>query len=287
MDNKFKLLIIHGDYMQNSYQFIHLETYSEIPRKHSKRPSAEAVARECQRKDESYPHITSVNEPDLLYGIQPLEALSDAKKLIKQCEDPLGRKIRKDAPIISFGVASIKVESTPQNWKSDEVQKWIGDTIEFLKKRFGDSFVSIISHSDERFCHLHFVLTPKLTKSGSIDLASFHPGLAAQRAIKINKKSIKDHAYKSAMREFQDQYYKAVGLKNGQLRFGPRRRRLTRKEWYSQRQHGALLSKLFSDQASKISSLTKKLNKAKCMLKSVFTSKLMSDNNNSFEERGV
>tara|TARA_R110000772_G_scaffold268578_1_gene396573 strand:- start:4192 stop:5013 length:822 start_codon:yes stop_codon:yes gene_type:complete len=273
--------------MKNSYQFIHLETYSDVPKKNSKRPSAEAVARECQRKDESYPHIASANEPDLLYGIQPLEALSNARKLIKQCKDPLGRKIRKDAPIISFGVASIKVESTPENWQSDEVQKWIEDTIEFLKQRFGDSFVSLCSHSDERLCHLHFGIVPKLNKNGSIDLGSFHPGLAAQRAVKINKKSAKDHAYKSAMVEFQDQYYAGVGIINGQLRYGPRRRRLTRKEWHSQRQYGALISKLFNDQASNISLLTKKLNKAKEMLKSLFTSRIVNDKTNSFQEKGV
>jgi hypothetical protein len=270
--------------MQNSYQFIHLETYSDVPRKHSKRPSAKAVARECQRKDESYPHIATANESDLLYGIQPLEALSKTKELIKKCKDPLGRKIRKDAPIISFGVASIKVESTPENWQSDEVQKWVEDTIDFLKQRFGESFVSLSRHTDERFCHLHFAIVPKLNKNGSIHLGSFHPGLAAQRAVKINKKSAKDHAYKSAMREFQDQYYEGVGLKNGQLRFGPRRRRLTRKEWYSQRQYGALMSKLFNDQASNISSLTKKLTKAKNMLKSLFASKIVNNKTNSFQE---
>jgi hypothetical protein len=272
--------------MQNSYQFIHLETYSDVPRKHSKRPSAEAVARECQRKDESYPHIATANEPDLLYGIQPLEALSKTRKLISHCKDPLGRKIRKDAPIISFGVASIKVESTSENWESDEVQKWVEDTIEFLKQRFGDSFVSLCRHTDETYCHLHFGVIPKLNASGSIDLSSYHPGLAAQRAVKINKKSAKDHAYKSAMGKFQNEYFLAVGIKNGLLRYGPRRRRLTRKEWHSQRQYGALISKLFNDQASNISSLTKKLNKAKNMLKSLFTSKIVNDKTNSFQEKG-
>jgi len=51
---------IHGEnmYKNNSYQFLHLETFALKPRKNTKRPSAEAVARECQRVDQSYPYIT-------------------------------------------------------------------------------------------------------------------------------------------------------------------------------------------------------------------------------------
>lgn len=267
MDIKNKFLTIQGDKMQNSYQFIHFETYADVPRKNSKRPSAEAVARECQRTENSYPHITSPQEPILLYGVKPLEALEKAKLLAANSKDRLGRKIRKDAQIIGFGVASIKVESTLENWHSREVQLWVNDTKKFLKEQLGDSFVSLEAHLDERWIHLHFGATPKLNDDGSINLTSFHPGLEAQRACKSTKKSTKDYAYKSAMRTFQDNYYASVSLKHGQLRFGPKRRRLSRAEWYAQRNYAALLAKIFNTQNELIGSLKNKLKKAKVMLR--------------------
>jgi hypothetical protein len=252
--------------MNNNYQFFHIETYAIKPKKGTLRPSAESVARECQRIEQSFPHITAPQKPELLYGIDTLNALSQVVELTKDFKDPLGRKLRSDAQIISFGVASIKVESTDENWESDEVKKWVQDTIDFLKNRFGDSFVSLVKHSDEKYCHVHICIIPKLDENGRLDLSSFHPGLAAQRLSKAKTKSAKDHAYKEAMRTLQDEYYEAVGIKNGQLRYGPRRRRLTRKEWYNQKRYAKLVSNLFNEQASIISSLGSKLDKAKNML---------------------
>lgn len=262
--------------MQNSYQFLHMETYADKPQKSSNRPSAEAVARECGRADHSYPHIHAPQQPELLYGIEPLAALNNVRDLIKSCKDPLGRKIRSDAQIISFGVASIKVESTPENWELPEVKKWLRDTESFLKKRFGNSFASLIKHTDERFCHLHFCTVPQLDENGSLDLNSFHPGLAAQRAVASNSKSAKDHAYKQAMRELQDEYFAEVGLKNGQLRYGPRRRRLTRNEWHAQKRYASLITSIFREQSDIISNLSSKLEKAKDMLTKLIAEKIPS-----------
>ncbi|MDO6426112.1 plasmid recombination protein [Thalassotalea sp. 1_MG-2023] len=261
---------------KNSYQFLHMESYALKKRKNSKRPTAEAVARECQRTEHSYPHIQKPEKPELLYGIKPLEALDRLHGLIKNCKDPLGRKIRSDAQIVSFGIASIKVESTPENWELPEVKKWLEDTENFLRQRFGDSFVSLVKHSDERFCHVHFCIMPRLNDDGKLDLNSFHPGLAAQRAIKSNSKSKKDFAYKEAMRELQDQYFEDVGLKNGQLRHGPRRRRLTRHEWYAQKRYANLISNIVNEQSELIYKLSAKLEKAKHMLTNLITSKIPS-----------
>jgi hypothetical protein len=252
--------------MNNSYQFFHMETYAIKPKKGTLRPSAEAVARECQRAEQSFPHIENPREPDLLYGIQPLDALAKISELIKYSKDSLGRKLRIDSQVISMGVVSVNVDSTDEAWESDEVKKWIQDTTDFLKNRFGDSFVSLLAHKDEAKCHLHLVILPKVSADGSLDLNSFHPGLAAQRACKATTKKAKDHAYNEAMRTLQDEYYAAVSIKNGQLRYGAKRRRLTRKEWYNQKRYAELVSNLFNEQASLITSLGSKLDKAKNML---------------------
>ena len=257
--------------MNNSYQFFHLETYAIKPKKGTLRPSAEAVARECQRAEQSFPHIKNPKEPEVLYGIQPLDALAQTRELIKDCKDTLNRKLRADSQVISMGIAGVKIENSDLAWESDNIKRWLQDTTDFLKNRFGDSFVSLVKHSDEKYCHVHICIIPKLDENGRLDLNSFHPGLAAQRLSKAKTKSAKDHAYKDAMRTLQDEYFQAVGLKNGQLRYGPKRRRLTRTEWYAQKRYASLVSKIFNDQTSLISTLGSKLEKAKNMLTQLLT----------------
>lgn len=262
--------------MNNSYQFFHLETFADKPRKGSKRPSAEAVARECQRVEQSFPHISNMKPAELVCGINPVDALEKVRNLVRRCKDPLGRKIRSDAQIITFGVASVKVESTPENWELPEVKKWLADTEQFLKNRFGDSFVSLIKHTDEKFCHIHFCIIPQVNQGDVLDINSMHPGLAAQRSVKSGSKNIKDHAYKEAMRTIQDEYFEQVGIVNGQLRYGPRRRRLSRKEWHAQKRYAQLVSNIFNQKDDLIKSLNLKLEKAKNILAKVFPSKVSS-----------
>lgn len=259
--------------MNNSYQFFHLETYAIKPKKGTGRQSAESVARECQRLEKSFPHIKNPQEPELLYGIQPLQALEETRELIKNCTDSLNRRLRIDSQVISYGFLSVKVKPTKENNESFFIKKWEKDTIDFLKNRFGDSFKSCVKHLDEEFIHVHICITPKLDENGGLDLNSFHPGLAAQRACKATTKKAKDHAYKEAMRLLQDEYYAAVSIQNGQMRYGVKRRRLTRKEWYNQKRYAELVSNLFNEQASLISSLGSKLDKAKNMLTQFLASK--------------
>lgn len=256
---------------ENSYQFFHLETYAIKPKKGTNRQSAESVARECQRLEKSFPHIKNPQEPILLHGIQPLEALEQTRELIKNCTDSLNRRLRIDSQVISYGFLSVKVKPTKENNESFFIKKWEKDTIDFLKNRFGDSFKSCVKHLDEEWIHVHICITPKLDENGDLDLNSFHPGLAAQRACKATTKKEKDHAYNDAMRTLQDEYYAAVSIRNGLLRYGAKRRRLTRKEWYNQKRYAKLISKLFNDQTSLISTLGTKLEKAKNMLTQLLT----------------
>jgi hypothetical protein len=264
--------------MNNSYQFIHIETYCDKPRKNSLRPSAEAVARECQRLEHSFPHINTPLPPELIYGIEPLDALNEVRGHLKNCKDSIGRKIRSDAQIIAFGVASIKIESTPENWESEEVKKWVKDTISFLEKRFGSSFVSATAHKDETWCHIHFGTKPKVGGNGLLDFTTFHPGLAAQKSVTIKSKKAKDFAYKEAMKIFQDDYFSAVSIQNGLLRHGPRRRRLSRKEWFSQKRYAELISKLFNEQSSLIQTLSSRLERAKNILTDLISTKIGNKN---------
>lgn len=245
--------------MDNTYQFIHIETFADRARKGSSRPTAGAIAREAARAEKSYPHIKCPAPPLQLFGVSPLVALEKARKVVERCKDARGRKIRADAQFISFGVASIKVESTEENWKSQKTKAWLEDSVKFLAQKFGENLASVVAHTDERWIHIHFCITPSVNSESKLEVAHLHPGLAAQKKLKSNSKKEKDQAYKEAMRSFQDEYFEAVSVKNGLLRFGPKRRRLTRVERHSQKRLAKLLQSIHKKQLLKIELLNKKI----------------------------
>jgi hypothetical protein len=70
-------------------------------------------------------------------------------------------------------------------------------------------------------------------------MSEIHDGIRARNECKGGY-SKKAHAYKQAMREFQDSYYEDVGSKLGLTRLGPRVQRLTRKEWKAQQKQAQM-----------------------------------------------
>jgi len=88
----------------------------------------------------------------------------------------------------------------------------------------------VIAHHDESHPHLHFYVVPEPGQR----FETIHQGKAAAAAAKQQpgtKKGGENQAYKQAMREFQDEFFDAVGIENGMTRIGPGKRRLTREEW--------------------------------------------------------
>lgn len=83
-----------------------------------------------------------------------------------------------------------------------------------------------VRHTDEKFPHLHiFAVAP--------DARRLHPGLAAAKSAENCGKTGKDlgKAAADGLRAAQDRYYDAVGQYAAQARLGPRRSRLSRKDW--------------------------------------------------------
>lgn len=100
----------------------------------------------------------------------------------------------------------------------------------------------MIRHEDEAHNHLHaYALPPDRAMKASL----LHPGQVAKSAVlsagprlgEDQKSVIKrsDHAYKAAMREWQDGYHQAVAVPCGLTRLGPAKRRLTRAEWQAEK----------------------------------------------------
>lgn len=175
-------------------------------------------------------------------------------------------------------VSSLKLAPTPENLALPEVKAWIKRTHKFYQNQFGSGYKSLCLHVDESFLHIHAYHLPSYDENMVIDLGSVHPGYAAQRRLPKNaSRTHKNKAYNEAMRKFQDDYYEQVGAPCALLRHGPRRRRLTRGEWLSEKRHATVLQKLIQSYESSNATLKSKLKQVITMLKT----ELLSGRNNN------
>lgn len=240
---------------KNSIQFIHASTLANVPR--GKMPSTKFVTDEVGREPYACLHIENPNKPQVLYGCTPQEVYKKLQNIIETCRDPLGRKIRSDRQILCSGVFSVQLEATASNLQSKQFKAWVKKAHKFLLKEFGNQYVNLTLHADEgKYIHCHFFVLPSI-KDGQLDISKMHPGLAAQEALRGSKptKKEKDIAYKQAMGKFQNSFFEKVSAECGHMRYGPRRRRLTRKEWHTEKNNANLLQKVIEAKNSRIEAL--------------------------------
>lgn len=139
--------------------------------------------------------------------------------------------MRADTPVMLAGVASYphtvdEVKASPE--LQAEYKEWQQDVLKFLQKKYGKSLLSVVEHTDEPHPHLHFYAVPEAGKG--FNAKNLHDGFKAGFEAKKDAK-LQRELYNNAMRGLQDAYHAEVGVKHGQARLGPRRRRLTRAEW--------------------------------------------------------
>lgn len=211
------------------YQFIHVESYARSAPKTAKTTNSgkagkniNYVIAEANREAGAHPHIADPDAPTLLYG-QPLTNIEPmAEEWASSVTDAAGRKIRKDGLCLLAGV--ISAPSDIKNW-----DKFKNESVAYLQNKYGDCLKTVIEHTDESHPHLHFYVIPELGEK----FETVHEGRAASAKVKAEGglKGEQNQAYKAGMREFQDEFYSAVGMQNGMTRLGPARRRLTREEW--------------------------------------------------------
>lgn len=216
------------------YQLIHVETYAKVSTKKGK-PSMVSVVNEAMRVDGYCPHVYRPQKPEVLYGLNPLKLPEIAQKRAAQAKDKQGRKLRKDTPLLLAGVISIGVDSVVNF--SDFVKLSIG----FLRKKYGQNLMSAVLHLDEEHPHIHFYALPNLIDK-QFTMAEIHDGIRARNECEGGY-SKKAHAYKQAMRVYQDSYYNDVSSKLGLTRLGPKVQRLTRKQWKAQQKQAQVFSK--------------------------------------------
>jgi hypothetical protein len=217
----------------SGYQFIHIETYAKVSTKKGK-PSIQSVVNETMRSDGYCPHVDQPQCPEILYGLDPMKLPQIALDRANKAKDKQGRKIRKDAPLLLGGVVSIGADSDAN------FSDFIKCSISFLRNKYKQNLASIVLHLDEGHPHLHFYVVPSV-KDGGFSMAEIHDGIKARNECNGGY-SKKAHAYKSAMRAFQDSYYDNVGSKLGLTRLGPRVQRVSRKQWKAQQKQAQALS---------------------------------------------
>ncbi|EPF9726322.1 plasmid recombination protein [Vibrio fluvialis] len=213
------------------FQFITVEHYSYNASKDYKRQSARNVAAEADRFALACPHINNLRQPVRLYGCSANEAVDEAEKIFKSAKDKLGRKIRKDANILLAGVTSYPVPIAELTPNDESLKIWIKLNLQFFREKYGELYKSAIAHVDEKYFHIHFFVLPEVNENNVLNFASIHDGIRARESVSKLGAKAKVRAYSEAMRSFQDEYYAKVGIPCGLTREGPKRRRLTRKEW--------------------------------------------------------
>lgn len=255
-----------------SYQFARLETYSS--KGNTKRRNVAAICAEAARAPDAAPHVAAPLPPSVLYGVDPMTALSMHDHHIaasKQALRGTGERIRKDTHTLACCVASYHdfTRPAPEGAPSRPTisdrdrrvgyERWKVDAIAFMLAdagRYGRKVLSIVEHLDEDHPHLHSI---EIALNGRADCKAAHPGeMAKTAAAKTNpgQKHSATRAFKMAMSSYQDDYFRAVGVKHGQARTGPRRRRLSREAWNAEQREAAAaavrLEKLRRDQVGAI-----------------------------------
>lgn len=225
-----------------SYQFIHVGSYSRsTPKKQNKnkdsKQNVRSIVAEANREPGSHPHVENPSPPVLLYGdpVDQIEAKCEA--WAEATTDAKGRKARKDALCLLGGVFSMpRDETSPEDW-----EKIKADAIEWLKEKYGDRLETVIEHTDEAQLHCHFYVIPRPGER----FDAIHEGQRAANELKELTRKEQNNAYRAAMRNFQNEYFDAVGAKNGMARIGPGGRRLSRSEWVKEKVQAESIGRKF------------------------------------------
>ncbi len=214
-----------------TFPFISLQCY--------KLSDARGVVSEALRVPSYCKHVNNPKEPSVLFSVG--YALKDLPKmlrsLVKLSNENSERRLRKDAIVFVAGAASFPVNPEAIEGSREHqiaYAKWKLLTLEFLKEQFQKDLFCVIEHTDERFAHLHFFVTPKLRLDYKI-VCDAHPGrnsnLANQNLLGKEKQAL----YRKAMSAFLDLYFKKVGSKMGWQRKSPTpRKRVSREQWKEQ-----------------------------------------------------
>lgn len=221
-------------------QFIRFDKYGEAgahaKNSRERRPSMHDIAAEQVREPHACPHV-AVPKPHIQrFGCDPREAVEVASCLAKQAVDSRGRRLRNDAPLVLGGVISWPEPLAECIKDAEAMARWAAfrdDSIAWIHQYWGDHLMSVVEHVDESHPHVQFIVMAPLDADRRIRLSSIHPGLRAEEAAVARgvPKREQKKAYRSALKDFQDNFYYDVASRHALTRHGKKRPRYERDEW--------------------------------------------------------
>ena len=236
------------------YQFYHFDTYPINTTKSSK--AFGQVSKEFMRHPSAVPHIESPQPPILRFGVDAYQAEQIIQARIKKAKDARGRKIRKDAQVCISSVVSFPRELEQQF--PEFYKDWVQRNINYFRGQYGENLLSVIEHQDETHPHLHVIIgMPDTSEPGKAAIKNIHSPYMKRDSLE-GSKTMKNTAYNEACRKMQDDYYSRVSVHHGLLRTGPKRKRLTRKEYVTAKREAFLLAQSLRENESLKLNLTKK-----------------------------
>lgn len=237
-------------------QFVHLQTFSR-----KTNPVGQSVTQifgELLRDPQFSRHLDDPNPPQTVDGIPPEELvarhdamINAARVAVKVKGKTHYRSIRQDRHTLLTAISSY-----PLTWdqicgnpeEEEALRAWERRNVTFFRNLFGRQYQATYRHTDEPYPHLHIYALPELIPG--VDATLLHPGKRAKDLMETQERAqgrsprealaAANRALKAAMRDFQDDYYLNVGEPSGLLRIGPRRQRLSRKDYLAQK-HAARL----------------------------------------------
>lgn len=216
------------------YQFIHVESYArEGSKQKGGKWSIREIVAEAGREEGHYYHVPNAKKPSLVYGMELEDLEKAATKWGDDSKDAKGRKLRKDGKCLLAGVISLPRE-LEKDW-----DKFRTESIEWLKKEYGERLKTVVEHTDETHPHIHFYAVPNPGERFEV----LHKGLQAKNLAKANHKKAgeQNKEYCEAMRLWQDNFGAKVASRFGLARLGPGRRRLSRGEWKAEQKQAEML----------------------------------------------
>jgi DTW domain-containing protein YfiP len=230
-------------------QFANIQTFSRKGNKGGQ--SVAQVIAEATRDPEFSTHVDDPTPPRALFGdpeafAEQHDAHIEARATVVKKKDgtKARRAIRKDRHTMASIVMSYPVPRAAIITDEDKarLKKWEDRNLEWLRKKYGDQLKVVLAHDDEEHPHLHAWL---LADDPGADATMLHPGKVAKKRAEAEAKArgeeprvavkIGNGAYREAMKEWQQNYYEAVGAPEGLTRTGPERRRLSRKQWFDEK----------------------------------------------------
>jgi hypothetical protein len=226
-------------------QFLSIQFFSRKP--DSGNRTVDWILNEADRVSGTFVHVENPKPAVLVYGcaiselkVQHERAVTEGRVVIKSGQS---RAIRRDQNTLVGIVAShpflvVEVEGDPA--KLEEYLLWEKGVVSWLQSIHGDELKSVVRHTDESHMHIHAFVVPVNLKATDV-----HPGFAAKKwalaeaasrgSGRLAANEIGDKAYIEAMKIWQDSFHQAVGIHHGHGRTGPMRPRLTRGQWFAQK----------------------------------------------------